>query len=98
MAVNVYHKYRSATGDKTISIIASTASPFKFASSVAQAILEPEEIRGKDEFELLNLLAQYTGVAIPAGLKELDRREIRHHSVCSQQGMEEMVMSFLQLG
>lgn len=98
VAVNVYHKYRSATGDKTISIIASTASPFKFASSVAQAILEPEEIRGKDEFELLNLLAQYTGVAIPAGLKELDRREIRHHSVCSQQGMEEMVMSFLQLG
>ncbi|MDD3880222.1 MAG: threonine synthase [Syntrophomonas sp.] len=98
VAVNVYQKYRSETGDKTISIIASTASPFKFASSVAQAVLEPEEMRGKDEFELMKLLSQHTGVAIPAGLQELDRREIRHHSVCSQQGMEEMVMSFLQLG
>ncbi|MDD2511466.1 MAG: threonine synthase, partial [Syntrophomonas sp.] len=98
VAVNVYQKYRSETGDKTISIIASTASPFKFASSVAQAVLEPEEMRGKDEFELMKLLSQHTGVAIPAGLQELDRREIRHRSVCSQQGMEEMVMSFLQLG
>ncbi|MDD4627238.1 MAG: threonine synthase, partial [Syntrophomonas sp.] len=67
-------------------------------SSVAQAVLEPEEMRGKDEFELMKLLSQHTGVAIPAGLQELDRREIRHRSVCSQQGMEEMVMSFLQLG
>jgi len=98
VAVNVYQKYRSETGDNTISIIASTASPFKFASSVAQAVLEPELLQGKDEFELMNLLSQYTGIAIPVGLKELDRREIRHHSICSQQGMEEALMSFLQLG
>lgn len=98
VAVNVYQKYRSETGDKTISIIASTASPFKFASNVAQAVLETEKMRGKDEFELMKLLSQHTDVTIPAGLQELDRREIRHRSVCSQQGMEEMLMSFLQLG
>ncbi len=96
-AVNVYQKYRAQTGDKTLSVIASTASPYKFARSVAQAVLKPELIKDKNEFELMKLLAQQTGVAIPAGLQDLEEKEIRHHSLCSREGMEAMLASFLGL-
>jgi threonine synthase len=68
VAVNVYEKYLKSTGDHTLSVIASTASPFKFGSSVAQAVLPPEMMAGGNEFELLYRLEEFTGVRMPAAI------------------------------
>ncbi|NLX01306.1 MAG: threonine synthase [Syntrophomonadaceae bacterium] len=95
VALNVYDKYLQQTGDNSSTVIASTASPFKFGSSVAQAVLSPEQIEGKNEFELLQALAVYTGMVIPEGIKNLDKRKIQHHTVTSAAEMEEVVFSFL---
>jgi threonine synthase len=95
VAVNVYQKYLEATNDKTMTIIASTASPFKFGSSVAQAIIEPEVRQGKDEFELLYLLEDYTGIKMPAAIRGLENRTIKHNKVCSKDEMAQTLFELL---
>lgn len=98
VAINVYKKYVAATGDKTAAVIASTASPFKFGSSVAKAVLSPEVIAKADnEFQLLEILAQETGKPIPGGLKDLDKKEIKHNAVSTKEEMAQTVLSFLNL-
>jgi len=97
VAVNVYNKYFLSTGDKTKTIIASTASPFKFGSSVASAVLPPEMLQGKNEFEILEILSSQTGIDIPGGIKNLDKREIRHKTVSSREKMQETILSFLKV-
>lgn len=95
VAVNVYEKYLLNTGDKSPTVIVSTASPFKFGSSVARAILGEDFIKGKNEFEILEFLSDKTGIPIPEGIKGLDKREVRHKTVTDSDKMEETVLAFL---
>ena len=74
VAYKVYKDYVEETGDKTPAVIASTASPFKFARSVAESI--GLDCEGSD-FEIVKLLSEETGIAIPEGLRDLDKREVR---------------------
>ncbi|MDD3364481.1 MAG: threonine synthase [Syntrophomonas sp.] len=97
VARNVYDKYVLNTGDKTPTIIASTASPFKFGKSVAEAILKPELIAGQDEFAILKILSEYTGITIPAGIRNLDQRPVLHKKVSSKEAMGETVLEYLKL-
>ena len=97
VACNVYEKYTAGTGDKTPTIIASTASPFKFGKSVAEAILAPELLEGQDEFAILKMLSEYTGIPIPVGIRDLDQRTVLHKSVSSKESMGEMVLKYLHL-
>lgn len=73
----VYGKYREKTGDNTPTVIASTASPFKFCSSVAEALF-PGMTPGQDEFELLRMLAERCSLSVPRGLQGLENRPILH--------------------
>jgi len=97
VAYNVYEKYVESSGDKTTTVIVSTASPFKFGKSVAEAILKPEELAGQDEFAILKILADYTGIPIPDGIKDLDRRTVLHKTVSSQEAMDRTVLTYLNL-
>ena len=74
----VYRDYVKETGDKTPTLIASTASAYKFAESVAKSIGLPEE---QDGFGYIRAVADKTGVRVPAGLKNLDTKPIRHKGV-----------------
>ncbi len=97
VACNVYDKYVRATGDKTPTIIVSTASPFKFAKSVAEAILKPDLLEGQDEFAILRTLSEYTGISIPAGVRDLEQREVLHSMTSSVEDMGETVLGFLKV-
>lgn len=97
VAFNVYDKYLQNTGDSSPTVIASTASPFKFGSSVAQAVLDNDLINDKDEFQTLEVLSVATGMDIPAGIKGLNQRTIRHETVTSTQDMESTILKFLKL-
>ncbi len=92
VAYKVYEDYRTDTGDMTPVIIASTASPFKFPSSVSNAIGLPDE---DDEFACAAALSKASGVRIPAGLKGLDRKKIRHCGVIDPDKMAATVMEVL---
>lgn len=92
VAVDVYDKYVITTGDLTPSVVVSTASPFKFNHSVCKALFGEDRIAGKSEFELLEMLSKETGLPIPDGLADLDKKEILHNSVCEKEGMKDAVV------
>lgn len=91
----VYDKYRQATKDPIKNVILSTASPFKFNQSVASSLLEPFLIADKDEFQLLEMLADYTGWAIPPGLKDLEKKPVLHGTTVNKDEMAEIVLKIL---
>ena len=93
VAYDVYRKYRENTGDTTPTVIASTASAYKFASSVADALDMSEE---KDGFAYVRALNQKSGVEIPDGLKDLEDRAVRHSDVVSRDALEEAVRKSLK--
>lgn len=93
VAYKVYEDYRKETGDDTPTVIASTASAYKFASSVAEALGMPEEADG---FAYVRALHEKTGVPVPSGLKDLDRKEILHKDVIDRSEMKKTVADCLK--
>ena len=73
-------------------VIVSTASPYKFNESVLTAL--GKDIAGKDEFELLDQLAELNSVGIPEGLGKLKNSAIRHQSVVNKSEMLDAVLKF----
>ena len=78
VALNVYDKYKTETGDSTTSIILSTASPFKFIESIYDALGIEEEKEGK---ELVLDFSERFNIEIPVGLKELINKSYIHNKV-----------------
>ncbi|RCX20138.1 L-threonine synthase [Anaerobacterium chartisolvens] len=97
VGIDVYDKYVISTGDVSASLIASTASPFKFNESVARAIFGESEIEGKSEFQLLDALSEECGLPIPQGLANLDKKTVIHKGVCSREEMAEQVKKILNI-
>ncbi|MEG6615027.1 threonine synthase [Peptococcaceae bacterium 1198_IL3148] len=97
VAYKVYCDYRRETGDTTKTIIASTASPFKFNTSVAQAVMGSEELADQNEFALLDKLAKFSGWSIPAGLNQLDQKPVRHNKKATVAGIDAAVAEILGL-
>lgn len=89
----VYKKYVKETGDRTKTVIASTASPYKFSGSVMQAVLGD---KGEmDEFELIEKMEQISGVTIPNAIEEIRNAKIRHDRQCSPDDMKKAVLEIL---
>lgn len=93
VAADVYKKYREETGDNTPSVIASTASPFKFTRSVMNAIDEKYDSMG--DFELVDELSKIGKVKVPAAIEEIRNAETRHNTVCEVSKMKDTVRIFL---
>lgn len=94
VAAGVYKKYREETGDDTVTVIASTASPFKFTRSVLGAI-DPKYEKVTDDFELADELSKVSGVKVPRAIDDIRTAEIRHKTVCEVDEMPEVVKQFL---
>lgn len=92
VAVKVYNDYKAATGDETKTIIASTASPYKFSGSVLEAI---EINTDSDEFELVEKLAEVSKIPVPASLAELKNKDIRFEEIIDKTEMKEFVFKSL---
>ena len=94
VAYKVYQDYVKETGDtETPTVIASTASAYKFAESVASACgIGP----CKDGFEYVTALASATGVEVPYGLKDLDKKPVLHKGVVDADKMADAVREALK--
>ena len=93
VAAAVYDGYKKETGDETPTVIASTASPYKFTRSVMTAIdpsLEKEE-----DFALVDRLEKLSGVKIPQAIEDIRSAPVLHKTVCEIDGMEQVVRGFL---
>ena len=93
VAAAVYDKYKKEIGDKTATVIASTASPYKFTRSVMNALGKGDD--SKDDFALADELSTLSGVAIPEAVTSIRNAEIRHKTVVEKTEMESAVKSFL---
>lgn len=84
VALNVYEQYVSNTGDDRPTVIASTASPYKFAASVLSAVSDK---KGNSEFDTVKVLSNETATEIPAPIKALETVKVRFNDLCESDTM-----------
>lgn len=96
VAVKVYQDYVAKTGDLTKTVIDSTANPYKFVSSVLQAIKGADALVGLDEFAMLDELEKLSGLEIHPGLKDLDKKIVYHETVAEKDKLKEAVENILE--
>ena len=93
VAATVYKAYREDSKDDRKTVLASTASPYKFAGSVMSAI-DPK-YKGQDDFKLIEELQKVSGTELPNAIKEIMNAEIRHNTECDVDQMEQTVKNIL---
>jgi len=93
VAANVLEQYRKTTKDETLTVFLSTASPYKFCNHVLSAIGETPV---GDGVELLDQLNAVSGVEIPSRLAGLKGKERRFDQNTEKEGMDAVVLDFLQ--
>lgn len=95
VAYAAYEKYTAQTKDNTKTVIVSTASPYKFTKDVLRAI--DEKYAKEDAFKLLDTLAVLQKAQVPAPIRNIDKREIRHKTVCEKNGLKDFVAQYLNI-
>lgn len=93
VAAAAYDKYVSESGDKKVTVIASTASPYKFGRSVMSAIDKKYESMG--DFELVDEMEKISKVQVPNAVEEIRSAEVLHKTVCEKDEMKQVVKNFL---
>jgi threonine synthase len=93
VAAVVYDKYVADTKDTTKTVIASTASPYKFTRSVMNSINPEYNTMG--DFELVDELSKIGNVAVPNAIEEIRNAAVRHDTVCEVEEMQAVVKKFL---
>ncbi|MBQ4120066.1 MAG: threonine synthase [Clostridia bacterium] len=92
VALNVYEQYVNTTGDDRPTVIASTASPYKFANSVLSAVSDK---KADSEFETVRLLSDVTSTEIPAPINALENATVRFKEICEKEDMLQAVYKAL---
>ena len=88
VGLRVYYNYRFQECDITPTVVASTASPFKFCGSVLPAL--GEEVTD-DDFAMLERLSEVSGLSVPERLARLKDRQERFTGVVEKTGMKAVV-------
>lgn len=93
VASAVYQDYRERTGSQAVTVIASTASPYKFATSVMGAI--DSKYKDMDDFVLIDELSKVSKTDIPKAVEEIRQAPVLHTTVCETQDMQKAVEKIL---
>lgn len=95
VAAEVYEKYVKETGDHTKTLIASTASPFKFIRSVLSAI--DEKYANMDDFEQVEELSKIANVSVPKAIQEIRTAPVLHNTFVDVEEMPVIVEKILNV-
>lgn len=95
VAASVYGEYIKKSGDETKTIIASTASPYKFGGAVMAAI--DKKYDAYDDFALIDELCKVSNTPIPNAIEEIRTAPVRHHRLCDANLMQAEVEDILKL-
>ena len=88
-------KYKKETGDVAKTVIASTASPYKFTRSVMTAI--DEKYSDRPDFELVDELQALSNVIVPKAIEDIRVASVVHKTVCEVDKMQSVVREFLKM-
>ena len=92
VASAVYQKYKNKTGDHTPTVIASTASPYKFPVVAVEAVTGQSNLT---DFEALAILHELSGVVLPPAVDGLETAPVRHKTVVAATEMKKEVERYL---
>ena len=92
---NIYNRYHQRSKDETKTVFASTASPFKFAPAVMDAIRGQGYSNGRSNETIIKELSEESGLDIPATLKDIAQREVRHNTRIEKEQMLDTVKQIL---
>lgn len=95
VAAAVYEKYKAETGDNTKTVIASTASPFKFTRSVMNAI--DAKYDSMTDFALVDELSKLANVKVPQAIEDIRTAPVVHDKQCDVDQMQAVVREFLNI-
>ncbi len=93
VAAAVYDKYVKETGDETKTVIASTASPYKFLRSVMEAAAP--QYNGLDDFALIDKLMEVSKVPVPQAIEDIRSAQVLHNTVVDVDQMKNAVKNIL---
>ncbi|MGV3011376.1 threonine synthase [Streptococcus thoraltensis] len=94
VASSVYRAYRNRTNDETPTVIASTASPYKFPRVAVKAATGEDS---DDDFAAVAQLHQLSGVPVPTAVRDLQMTPVRHKTVVATDDMQKAVEDYLGL-
>lgn len=95
VAASVYNSYKADSKDEAKTVIASTASPFKFGRSVMNAI--SSDYDKMSDFELIDELSKVANVVVPNAVEEIRTAPVIHDHVCEKDEMKAVVKDFLKI-
>ena len=95
VAAGVYKKYVSETDDHLPTVIASTASPYKFTRSVMDAL--GEDHKDLDDFGLVDALSALSKVPGPRAVEEIRTAPVLHDKVVDAVDMPAAVKEILNI-
>jgi len=92
---NVYGRYYQRSADETKTIFISTASPFKFADAVLDAIFGGGYSRGRSAEVIIRELSEESSLPVPVGLSNLSERQVLHDTLVEKDDMQKQVLEIL---
>lgn len=93
VAACVYNKYTAGSGDTAATVIASTASPYKFTRSVMNAIDSKYDFMS--DFTLVDELSKIAGTEVPQAIEDIRTAPVLHTTVCDTDQMQKAVEKIL---
>lgn len=89
------YEYKKDTEDENVSLVVSTASPYKFTRSVMDS-LNPEYDKMSD-FELVDEMKKVSEVEIPDAIESIRTAKVLHNTICDKKDMMKVVKEILKI-
>ncbi len=97
VGVKVYNDYKNLNTKNIKTVIAATATPFKFSKAVLSALLGENAVNNKEEFVLLQELSEYTKLPIPKMLQDLDKKATKKLSLYPKDKAKQALLELLRI-
>ena len=91
VAAFVANEYRNKNTSHNKLLIASTASPFKFAGSVLKALEQDKVEDFASEWDKIRELERISGKNLPETAREIENAEVIHKDICAKDEMKALV-------
>ena len=91
----VYKKYINETRDRTKTVIAATASPFKFTKSVMESL--DNRYKEFNDFELVDKMSDLAQIPIPPTIRNIEKKSIRHKMIWGKEEIGVRLAEILNL-
>lgn len=95
VAYGVNKKYKQEFNDNKKTLIASTASPYKFTYAVMNAL--DDKFKDYNDFKLIKEMNKFVGCEEPKAIKDIEKREVLHSAVCNKDNMKEEIKRILNI-